>query len=251
MKGSPNYWDSALAVIGPRSVDNCQDLGVNIASSRKGIACDPDLLQFADHDGFYEPRIRRIAHRAFPLHSLGITSPINQSHPSLTPIESLIDDIINAVNTIIYRAIEAVETGLLNLPPQQLGFPKSTNLTKAQVAQNQSLQQDEIENGCHQLETLLVDSADKTFDKFEIYTLRNILTVEEGLAPWMRLSHYEVRTIYTIAFSGRRSHGFKNAEILLRMEIGLITMTDRTALNPGSPPPPPRHSPNPRIDPPP
>lgn len=53
--------------------------------------------------------------------------------------------------------------------------------------------QEEIENGCHQLETLLVDSADKTFDKFEIYTLRNILTVEEGLSPWMRLGHYEVR----------------------------------------------------------
>lgn len=55
--------------------------------------------------------------------------------------------------------------------------------------------QEEIENGCHQLETLLVDSADKTFDKFEIYTLRNILTVEEGLSPWMRLGHYEVRAL--------------------------------------------------------
>ena len=32
---------------------------------------------------------------------------------------------------------------------------------------------------------------DKTFDKFEIYTLRNILTVPEDLAPWMRLGHYK------------------------------------------------------------
>ncbi|KAG7005277.1 hypothetical protein G7Y79_00020g048050 [Physcia stellaris] len=115
-------------------------------------------------------------------------------HFRYTPL-SLIDDIINAVNTIIYRAIEAVEIGLLNLPPQQLGFPKaappSTGIPNGKATQTQNLQQDEIENGCHQLETLLVDSADKTFDKFEIYTLRNILTVEEGLAPWMRLSHYE------------------------------------------------------------
>jgi len=59
--------------------------------------------------------------------------------------------------------------------------------------------QEEIENGCHQLETLLVDSADKTFDKFEIYTLRNILTVEEGLSPWMRLGHYEVRSFHSLA----------------------------------------------------
>ena len=51
----------------------------------------------------------------------------------------------------------------------------------------------EIENGVHQLETLLEATVDKTFDKFEIYTLRNILTVPEDLAPWMRLGHYEVR----------------------------------------------------------
>lgn len=51
---------------------------------------------------------------------------------------------------------------------------------------------DEIENGMHQLETLLEATVDKTFDKFEIYTLRNILTVPDELAPWMRLGHYEV-----------------------------------------------------------
>ncbi len=51
---------------------------------------------------------------------------------------------------------------------------------------------DEIENGVYQLETLLEATVDKTFDKFEIYTLRNILTVPDELAPWMRLGHYEV-----------------------------------------------------------
>jgi len=49
---------------------------------------------------------------------------------------------------------------------------------------------DEIENGVHQLETLLESTVDKNFDKLEIYALRNILTVPEDLAPWMRLSHY-------------------------------------------------------------
>lgn len=128
------------------------------------------------------------------------TDELLTEHFRYTPL-SLIDDIINAVNTIIYRAIEAVETGLLNLPPAQLGFTPSTfSLKTPQNAKGKKKlddelkdrMQDEIENGCHQLETLLVDSADKTFDKFEVYTLRNILTVDESLGAWMRLGHYEV-----------------------------------------------------------
>jgi hypothetical protein len=33
---------------------------------------------------------------------------------------------------------------------------------------------------------------DKQFDRFEIYVLRNILTVPEDLLNWLRLGHYEV-----------------------------------------------------------
>uniref|UniRef100_UPI002FC7F521 Mis12 domain-containing protein n=1 Tax=Halalkalibacter flavus TaxID=3090668 RepID=UPI002FC7F521 len=50
----------------------------------------------------------------------------------------------------------------------------------------------EIENGLNQLETLLEATVDKAFDKFEIYVLRNILTVPEDLVGWIRLGHYEV-----------------------------------------------------------
>ena len=50
----------------------------------------------------------------------------------------------------------------------------------------------ELENGLHQLETLLEANVDKAFDKFEIYVLRNILTVPEDLLSWVRLKHYEV-----------------------------------------------------------
>lgn len=38
-------------------------------------------------------------------------------------------------------------------------------------------------------------TVDKTFDRFEIFTLRNILTVPDDLAGWMRLTHYEVRAV--------------------------------------------------------
>ena len=44
----------------------------------------------------------------------------------------------------------------------------------------------------HQLETLLENTIDKNFDKLEIYTLRNVLTVPEDLVPWVRLEHYNV-----------------------------------------------------------
>ncbi|KAL8937078.1 MAG: hypothetical protein Q9211_003867 [Gyalolechia sp. 1 TL-2023] len=117
-------------------------------------------------------------------------------HFRYTPL-SLIDDIINTVNTIIYRAIEAIENGLFSIPPQQLGYsPESStsNPTASPNAEHPDAK-DEIENGVHRLETLLEATVDKTFDKFEIYTLRNILTVPDDLAPWMRLGHYEGLTL--------------------------------------------------------
>lgn len=36
---------------------------------------------------------------------------------------------------------------------------------------------------------------DKSFDKFEIYVLRNIFTVPDDLVNYMRLGHYEVCSI--------------------------------------------------------
>ena len=41
------------------------------------------------------------------------------------------------------------------------------------------------------LETLLNATVDKNFDKFEIYVLRNILSVPAELADWVRLKHHE------------------------------------------------------------
>ncbi|KAL2056475.1 hypothetical protein ABVK25_003499 [Lepraria finkii] len=117
-------------------------------------------------------------------------------HFQYTPL-SLIDDIINAVNIIIYQVVEGLETGLLNIPPRELGFRNdhsSTTLSLQNAVNGGTEPPDptaEIENGVHQLETLLEATVDKAFDKFEIYTLRNILTIPDNLAPWMRLGHYE------------------------------------------------------------
>ena len=118
----------------------------------------------------------------------------------------MIDDIINAVNTIVYQALDAIEDGLLNVPPAQLGFKSSTTLKDtASSSEIADRARDEIENGVHQLETLLESTVDKSFDKFEIYTLRNILTVPEDLGRWIRPGHYEVSFSLLPSNSSQRS----------------------------------------------
>ncbi|KAG5300437.1 Mis12 domain-containing protein [Histoplasma ohiense] len=121
------------------------------------------------------------------------TTALLTEHFSYTPL-SLIDDVINSINNLIYQAISSLEDGLLNAPPERLGFshagdsiPDTDDDGNIQYPEARL----EIENGLHQLETLLEATVDKAFDKFEIYVLRNILTVPEDLLGWVRLTHYE------------------------------------------------------------
>ncbi|KAK5090196.1 hypothetical protein LTR05_000366 [Lithohypha guttulata] len=112
-------------------------------------------------------------------------------HLGYTPL-SLVDDVFNSINTIIYLSIEKLETGLASLPPERLGFKGSkSTIGDQQVNDEYADAKQEIEEGLHQLETLLTSSADKRFDAFEIYTLRNILSVPPDLVNWIRLSHHE------------------------------------------------------------
>ncbi|KAJ5819076.1 Centromere protein Mis12 [Penicillium riverlandense] len=83
-------------------------------------------------------------------------------------------------------------------PPERLGFAHASNgSTIPDTDEDGNVVYPEakleIENGLHQLETLLEANVDKAFDKFEIYVLRNILTVPEDLLSSVRLKHYEVR----------------------------------------------------------
>ncbi|MCJ1327775.1 hypothetical protein MMC10_004450 [Thelotrema lepadinum] len=124
-------------------------------------------------------------------------------HLRYTPLivrpQSLIDDIINTVNAIIYRALTAIETGLLNTPPNVLGYvadpPSTAQSTTEESAtaprEAEEVARAEIEDGVHQLETLLEASVDKKFDIFELYVLRHILNIPDGLERWVVLGHYE------------------------------------------------------------
>ncbi|CAK7269582.1 hypothetical protein SEPCBS57363_003675 [Sporothrix epigloea] len=116
------------------------------------------------------------------------------------PPVSLLDDIINCVNILAERALNSVEQALLRQPPASLGFKpaafqkrdRSEKLSQAALeAAAEEAHHHEVENGTHQLETLLCASIDRNFDKFEIYAMRNILCVRPEDRDWMRLAHYE------------------------------------------------------------
>ncbi|KAL4735647.1 Mis12 protein-domain-containing protein [Aspergillus similis] len=124
-----------------------------------------------------------------------LTTSLLTEHFSYTPL-SLIDDIINSINNLIYQAISSLESGLLSTPAERLGFAHANNgSTIPDTDEDGNVvypeAQLEIENGLHQLETLLEATVDKAFDKFEIFVLRNIFRVPEDLMGWIRLKHYE------------------------------------------------------------
>jgi kinetochore protein Mis12/MTW1 len=119
-------------------------------------------------------------------------------HLKYTPL-TLLDEVINSINDLSARAIDGAESGLLAADGTLLGFAdKAKTEGRALPAQKTAKGKPvfpeaklEIEVGVHQLETLLEANIDKNFDKFEIITLRSILSVPPGLGPWIRLAHYE------------------------------------------------------------
>lgn len=93
-------------------------------------------------------------------------SEILAEHFGFAPI-SLVDEVINAVNDIMYKCTAAVETYLVERQ-QQRPFPKTHGLN-------------EIKMGIAKMETLMENQVDRNFDKFELYTLRNILMIPPEL----------------------------------------------------------------------
>ncbi|KAJ4195242.1 hypothetical protein NW767_002469 [Fusarium falciforme] len=125
-----------------------------------------------------------------------MAAPVSSDYELLTehfgyPPVSLLDDIINTINVLADRALDSVERLLLSIPPQSLGFSEKHAPAGETPLPPDEAAKLEIEHGTHQLETLLNASIDKNFDLFELYTMRNILTVRPDDQPYMRLAHYE------------------------------------------------------------
>lgn len=108
-----------------------------------------------------------------------MTTPNLQSTSLLTehleyPPISLLDDIINTVNDIMYKCTAAMEKYLLR---------KSVVGTRDYSA--------EVRVGVAKLETLLEHTVDRNFDRLELYVLRNVLSVPLDLVQddSFRLAH--------------------------------------------------------------
>ena len=111
---------------------------------------------------------------------------------------------INAVNELLYKSVEAVDTFLCNQPPGNLGFvqPKGTiPETDGDGNVIMSLEEEqEIQKGVHQLQTLFESAVDNAFDRFELFALRNIFYVKPELVGWFRLAHHKVRILVLLGF---------------------------------------------------
>jgi DNA-directed RNA polymerase subunit K/omega len=153
--------------------------------------------------------------------------------PSRTSTEqsykTLLDDIVNTVNELTYQAINEIETALLNVPKEQLGFtstPPSQSLDTNDTDASEDAAATEISAGIVKLESLLNSTIDKNFDKLEIYTLRNLLTVsnakeDEGLENWIVLDHYKVCFLLLVELCGQELtwDRISNRRLWMRMRL--------------------------------
>ncbi|KAJ2781187.1 hypothetical protein GGI15_003287 [Coemansia interrupta] len=87
-------------------------------------------------------------------------------HFGFLPI-SFIDEIINAANDTIYRATDA----LSKFVEKEQGSSEATS------------------QAVNKAETLLEHSVDKNFDKFELYALRNLFNIPQGLEDYIVVPH--------------------------------------------------------------
>ncbi|PNS15160.1 hypothetical protein CAC42_8161 [Sphaceloma murrayae] len=120
-----------------------------------------------------------------------IKTALLTEHFRYTPL-TLLDDIINGVNELVFTAINEIEDSLLSTRAEVLGFEKAQGMSEDDY---EAMARSEVEAGIVKLESLLNSVIDKNFDKLEIYTLRNLLTVsnvkeDEGLENWIVLDHY-------------------------------------------------------------
>ncbi|KAF5210408.1 putative kinetochore-associated protein [Clavispora lusitaniae] len=121
-------------------------------------------------------------------------------HLGFAPL-TLIDEVINDVNQIMYNCTDALERFLLKRREVQVqalqnakqGSGSNPNSMNGDYVSSSVFPLEEIKSGAAELETLLVSHVDKNFDKFELYTLRNILTIPRDLVEggWIRLKHHE------------------------------------------------------------
>ncbi|ODQ64571.1 Mis12-domain-containing protein, partial [Nadsonia fulvescens var. elongata DSM 6958] len=111
-------------------------------------------------------------------------------HFGYAPI-TVVDDIINAVNKFLYKCTDAIEKFLT----QRMEREEQKRLQRENAGKKMLggpiFRPDEIMEGTNKLETLMESIVDRNFDKFELYTLRNLFLIPADLIEggWLRLEH--------------------------------------------------------------
>jgi kinetochore protein Mis12/MTW1 len=122
------------------------------------------------------------------------TTELMTEHLQYAPI-TLIDDVINSANAILYQAMDAFETYLRDtlIPslPTSAVRAKPFDLDAPEDVEKEELFK-ELEFGMAQVETLLENAVDRNFDAFELYVLRNVFNVPEEADGYIRLKHHQV-----------------------------------------------------------
>lgn len=123
------------------------------------------------------------------------TTELMTEHLQYAPI-TLIDDVINSANAILYQAMDAFETYLRDtlipsIPSSKSTQTKAFNLDAPEDLEREALYK-ELEFGMAQVETLLENAVDRNFDAFELYVLRNVFNIPEDIDGYIRLKHHQV-----------------------------------------------------------
>jgi hypothetical protein len=98
-------------------------------------------------------------------------------HLGFEPTE-FVDDIINAVNLLIYQTLDAILIFVQDKMAETLGEGAEETAEEC------------VENGMVAVETLLENAIDKCFDKFEVFVLNNVFKIPENIG--ITLPHYKV-----------------------------------------------------------
>jgi kinetochore protein Mis12/MTW1 len=126
------------------------------------------------------------------------TTELMTEHLQYAPL-TLIDDVINSSNAILYQAMDAFESYIRDTLIPSIPSSSSTTTTRSKTfdldapedTERDSLFK-ELEFGMAQVETLLENAVDRNFDAFELYVLRNVFNVPEEVDGYLRLQHHQV-----------------------------------------------------------
>jgi kinetochore protein Mis12/MTW1 len=123
------------------------------------------------------------------------TTELMTEHLQYAPL-TLIDDVINSANAILYQAMDAFETYLRDtlipsIPSSTASKSKVFDLDAPEDSERETLYK-ELEFGMAQVETLLENAVDRNFDAFELYVLRNVFNVPDDVDGFLRLGHHQV-----------------------------------------------------------